>query len=117
MGYKICAKKSMINRSIAAITAILLLTVSIFAGAVTHVSAASKTADYIKVGLRFGSAEKTASISTSGGFALCNVSGDTITTNTSVDLSGYNTVVFTLNGSSVVLCDSTGSAITAIKAD
>lgn len=117
MVYEFCAKKSINNRSLSAIIAILFLTFSIFACAVTPVTAASKTADYIKVGLRFGSAEKTASISTSGGFALCNVSGDTITTNSSVDLSGYNTVVFTLNGSSVVLCDSAGSAITAIKAD
>lgn len=117
MVYDICAKRNRSTRGFATVIAVLLLTCSIFAGAVLHASAASKTADYIKVGLRFASSETTASFATSGGFTLCSVSGDTIRTDSSVDLSGYNTVVFTLSGGNVVICDSSGNAITVIKSD
>ena len=78
-------------------------------------SAAGRSGDFIKVGLRYGTADRVASIESPDGFALYDVAGGTVTAGT--NLSSYKKLNLVLSSDNVVLQDANGQYISDIRTD
>ena len=103
--------KLSVVRVLAAVTLTALLTVSGLC--MSDSSAAGRSGDFIKVGLRYGTADRTATVESPDGFALYDVRGETVTAGK--NLNNYKKLNLVLSSGKVILQDTNGQYISDIK--
>ena len=90
------------------ILAVVLASIPVFSGAATE--------EFMKIGLRYGSSETTATLTSAGGFVTGRAGDDQITPD-GTDLGDVTQVTLRLSGGKVLVTDSSGNQLAVLSGD